>query len=144
MDPAEPRIATSDLSITFQVTGGLAGLNDVLTIKAPGLAHLERRQGAPIEVELGMNRFQELAALFPESDFYNMLPRNVALRPIPDALTFSVTARDSQRDHTVVMSTAGSPPMPLIDIVRRLERVRQEMIAPQTSAMLRFTSPSTP
>jgi hypothetical protein len=59
-----------------------------------------------------------------------MLPRHTALRAIPDALTFSVTARDDQREHTVVMSTAGSPPIPLIDMVRRLERVRQEMISP--------------
>jgi hypothetical protein len=144
MDPVDPRPAASDLSITFQVTGGLAGLNDVLTIRPPGVAHLERRQGSPIDMELGMNRFQELAALFPESDFFNMLPRHVALRPIPDALTFSVTARDAQRDHTVVMSNAGSPPMPLIDIVRRLERVRQEMISPQASALVGFTSPSHP
>ena len=88
-----------------------------------------------------MNRFQELAALFPESDFFNMLPRHVALRPIPDALTFSVTARDGQREKNVVMSTAGSPPAPLVDIVRRLERVRQEMISPPVSISIGFALP---
>jgi DNA-binding beta-propeller fold protein YncE len=144
IDPAGPRASTSELSITFQVTGGLAGLNDVLTITPPGLAHLQRRAGSPIDVELGPNRFQELAALFPESDFFNMLPRHVALRPIPDALTFSVSARDAQREHTVVMSTSGSPPMPLVDIVRRLERVRQEMISPPAPTLVGFTSGTRP
>jgi DNA-binding beta-propeller fold protein YncE len=138
VDPVGPRPASEELSITFQVTGGLAGLNDVLTISPPGQAHLQRRMGIPIDVELGPNRFQELAALFPENDFFNMLPRHLALRPIPDALTFSVTARDSQRQHTVVMSTAGSPPTPLVDIVRRLERVRQEMISPPVSTAIGF------
>ena len=133
LDPAGPQeMKPTDLLITFQVTGGLAGLNDVLTISPPGHAHLQRRAGMPIDVDLGANRFQDLAALFPESDFFSMLPRHTALRAIPDALTFSVTARDDQREHTVVMSTAGSPPIPLIEMVRRLERVRQEMISPTT------------
>ncbi len=141
MDPVGPQAEPLDLNITFHVTGGLAGLNDVLTISPPGHAHLQRRSGAPIDVELGVNRFQEVAALFPESDFFNMLPRHVALRPIPDALTFSVTARDGQREKNVVMSTAGSPPAPLIDIVRRLERVRQEMISPPVSSSIGFALP---
>jgi hypothetical protein len=144
IDPVGPRPPSSELNITFQVTGGLAGLNDVLTITPPGLAHLQRRAGSPIDVELGTNRFQELAALFPESDFFNMLPRHVALRPIPDALTFSVSARDMQREHTVVMSTAGSPPMTLVDIVRRLERVRQEMISPPAARVVGFISTPRP
>jgi DNA-binding beta-propeller fold protein YncE len=131
LDPAGPQqMESPNLLITFQVTGGLAGLNDILTISPPGHAHLQRRAGMPIDLDLGANRFQELVALFPESDFFSMLPRHTALRAIPDALTFSVTARDDQREHTVVMSTAGSPPIPLIDMVRRLERVRQEMISP--------------
>jgi len=141
MDPVGPQAEPPDLNITFHVTGGLAGLNDVLSISSPGHAHLQRRSGAPIDVELGVNRFQELAALFPESDFFNMLPRHVAPRPIPDALTFSVTARDGQREKNVVMSTAGSPPAPLIDIVRRLERVRQEMISPPVSSSIGFALP---
>jgi DNA-binding beta-propeller fold protein YncE len=141
VDPVGPRPASSELSITFQVTGGLAGLNDVLTISPPGQAHLQRRVGTPIDVELGPNRFQELAALFPESDFFNMLPRHIALRPIPDALTFSVTARDAHREHTVVMSTSGSPPVALVDIVRRLERVRQEMISPPAPVAIGLVEP---
>ncbi|MFN0071515.1 MAG: hypothetical protein ACKVVP_08525 [Chloroflexota bacterium] len=130
LDPVGPTRAFRDVQITFQVTGGLAGLNDVLTITPPGRSELQRRSGPPLALDLGFNRFEELVALFEESDFYSMRPLHRALRPIPDALTFSVTIKEQQREHTVVMSTSGSPPVPLMDIVRRLERVRQEMITP--------------
>lgn len=137
LDPVGPSRDIDALRITFQVTGGLAGLNDVLTIDPPGRAHLQRRGATASTLELEPNRFHEIVALFHESDFFNMRPRHTALRPIPDALTFSVTVRDEQREHTVIMSTSGSPPLPLVDIVRRLERLRQEMIstpAPATAA----------
>src|SRR5262249_51050940 len=35
LDPVGPQPESTDLQITFQVTGGLAGLNDVLTIGPP-------------------------------------------------------------------------------------------------------------
>jgi hypothetical protein len=129
-DPSRPPRDTSNVRIVFEVKGGLGGVQDVLAVQPSGQAELERRGVATRTADLGKERLEELVTMFYEDDFFALRPRYNAPRPIPDALEFSIMFRDGQREHTVVMSTGGAPPAMLLDIIRRLERVRQELILP--------------
>lgn len=129
-DPSRPPRDTTNVRIVFEISGGLGGLQDRLTIQPSGQAELLRRGAMTGNTDLGKDRLEELVTMFYEDQFFQLRPRYTTPRPIPDALEFSVTFRDGQREQTVVMSTGGAPPSTLLDIIRRLERVRQELIVP--------------
>jgi DNA-binding beta-propeller fold protein YncE len=130
LDPAELPRETSATKITFQVSGGLAGLSDILSLEPSGHASIQRRNGTVMERDLGSSRIQDLTALFYESEFFALQRRYSTPRPVPDSLEFVVTFKDGQKEQIVTMNSAGAPPPVLVEIVRRLERVRQEMVSP--------------
>lgn len=129
-DPRPLPIGSNGSHITFQVSGGIAGIQDVLTIDSAGQAQLQRRGAVVGSTALSPDRMQELLALFSEGEFFALRPGYPAPRPIPDGLEFTVTFRDNGRTQVVVTSTGGTPPPELMDIVRRLERLRQELLLP--------------
>jgi len=129
-DPRPLPVGSNGAHITFQVSGGIAGIQDVLTIDSNGQAQLQRRGAIVGSTSLSSDRVQEFLALFSEGDFFALRPGYPAPRPIPDGLDFTVTFQDNGRTQMVVTSTGGTPPAELMDIVRRLERLRQELLMP--------------
>ncbi|MDT0317392.1 hypothetical protein [Streptomyces millisiae] len=72
--------------LVVRVSGGIAGVNDVITVAADGAVTVERRAGVE-ERRLGAEELAELTALLAGPEFA-ALPGDVTGSPVADAFTY--------------------------------------------------------
>lgn len=118
LPPAPPRPKPL---VVFTRVGGVAGLNDRLTIRADGTATVEHGFLFPrhprVTVRLTGSERRALVADLERARFTRLAPRS-ATPPYPDAFQYTIT----YRGHTVRRSDADRPGA-LWAVIRRLTAI---------------------
>ena len=139
--------------VTYQVTGGIAGVKRTLMIGPSGQARLVEGSKNPGPVRLTVERLARIKSKLDVSDFFNLKDRygegNVADDFI---LTLSLTQGD--RTKTVVVEQIGGKrvaPQALVDFIAELDALQQELQVnrapsgtPPASASPTSATPATP
>jgi hypothetical protein len=91
--------------IEFRRSGGIVGLDDLLTIDAKGYAQLTRRTGKP-EFDLAPGDFARLTALLRDANFKS-IPEDSRRKPylVPDEISYVIV----YQGHTVKTSDTAIP-----------------------------------
>lgn len=82
------------LKITFEQSGGIAGLRFDTTLETAGLPPEDA---------------QKLRRMVDDADFFNLPPRIVSPRPQPDRFQYKLKVQESNRQHTVTVSEEALP-----------------------------------
>ncbi len=103
--------------VTYERTGGIAGLNDRLVIFDNGAGVLTGRSGS-IEISLNKLDIARINALFSEAQFSMLQPNYPSSHAHADLLTYSV----SYHGKTVTVQDTAVPPsfLPVIDELNRI------------------------
>ena len=95
--PAEPLPSTEGhLLVAFRRTGGIAGLNQLLTVDKEGEAVVEDRRFPPTRLKLPPERLQALEAALQTADFPSLRPWYPADSGARDVFYFDVSYRGKQ------------------------------------------------
>jgi len=110
-----------EMSVYYQRDGGIAGLNDRLTIDDNGHCTLQTKNSES-EFNLTLDDWQQLRRLFQEADFFSLhseyLPDNIGA----DRIEYTVTCRISDKEHTV-RTMDGAIPEALAPVLSQLGRI---------------------
>jgi len=110
-----------EMSVYYQRDGGIAGLNDRLTIDDNGHCTLQTKNSA-LEFNLTPDDWQHLRQLFQEADFFSLhneyLPNYIGA----DRIEYTITCRISDKEHTV-RTMDGAIPDALTPVLSQLGRI---------------------
>ncbi|MBT1075666.1 protealysin inhibitor emfourin [Geobacter grbiciae] len=82
------------MKISFEQSGGIAGLRFATTLDTAGLPPEDA---------------QKLRRMVEETDFFNLPARIVSPRPQPDRFQYKIQVQESSRQHTVIVSEEALP-----------------------------------
>ncbi len=82
------------MKISFEQTGGIAGLRFATTVDTAGLSPEDA---------------QKLRQMVVDADFFNLPARIVSPRPQPDRFQYKLQAQENNRQHTVTVSEEALP-----------------------------------
>jgi len=114
--------AAGDVLIQYRRTGGIAGLDDRLTIQADGQAILTRKGGERQTITLDKTTLSSLQATLGEADFLELESQYQPARDIPDAFHYEVSYQVDNGRHTVA-ATDSSVPEQLAPVLDKLNRI---------------------
>ena len=105
-----PSTLSDDVLVIYHKSGGIAGVNDTLTVHQGGLLELVNRQGEKKSVKVDEAMIQPVRRMLEQKDFGELQPTYSASGA--DLITYTITARDSRgAPKTVVtMDGAKNPP----------------------------------
>lgn len=114
--------STDRILIEYQRTGGIAGFDDHLVIRANGEATLEQKGGRGESFTLDESTLSELRQSLDEAGFFGLNGQYRAANVIPDALQYRVTYRAEGRRHTVETANGAVPEQlaPVLDVLNRI------------------------
>lgn len=114
--------------ITYEVTGGIAGMRDVLEIRPGGDMRLTKRGSQVITGTLGQEEYQSLIELFDAAGFFDLQERydegNVS-----DDIYLAITYSRDGRAKTVTVAQVGGQgltPPALQDLLNELDQIYRE------------------
>lgn len=117
--------AGGDVLLVYRRTGGLAGLNDQLTIHANGKVTLQQKNGRQDAFMLDDSTLSGLMKTLDSASFFQLESRYEPGRTIPDALNYEITYRNAGRRHTVTV-TDGAIPQQLAPLLDQLNEIMAE------------------
>ena len=94
VEPALAKQEDKTLQITFERSGGFAGMRLSTTVDTASLSEKEA---------------QTLRQLLEEADFFNLPAQMVSRSPQPDRFQYTVTVEEDGRQHTVTISEEVMP-----------------------------------
>lgn len=108
--------------VDFRRTGGIAGFDDHLIIRAGGDVTLERKGGVRHVFTVDKTVVLRLQQAIEEAGFFELASQAHPAEIIPDALIYRITCQTDGRRHTVETSDGAIPQqlMPLIDELNQI------------------------
>jgi hypothetical protein len=99
------------MKITFQRSGGFAGMRIIKTLDTADLSPTDA---------------SKVLQLITEADFFRLPDTITASKPQPDRLQYRLTVADEDQEHTVMMGEDVLPQSvrPLVDWLMKVARVR--------------------
>lgn len=116
-EPTDP----SGILVSYQRSGGFAGLHDELVIYDDGRCQLQRRRSER-EFTLQPNQLAHLKALLQEANFFALNEEYLRLRPGADLFQYSITYQAGGKKHTVHTEDLAVPDalQPVLDELNQL------------------------
>ena len=140
--PATPTPAATGGAMKYEMTGGIAGLRDELTIAADGTAQFTRRGRPAGSMTLTPDRVNALVAQFAAANFFALEDRYDAGN-VSDDIYDTLTFTQDGRTHTVTaaqVSGQGLTPQPLLELIATFKGIVAEMETAATpSAVVALT-----
>lgn len=120
--PSSNGSTSGDMLFEYRRTGGIAGLDDHLTVRATGEATLEQKGGIRNTFTLDESTVSRLQRTVDEAEFFKLDSQYRPARPIPDAFLYRITYQNATRRHTVE-TTDGAIPEQLAPIIDELNQI---------------------
>ena len=108
--PAEQGVASADLLLEYQRSGGFAGFDDRLLVYGDGRASLTRRGVAARDVMLEPATVDALRAAVESDQFCSLPTTALPTRPGADRFTSVVTSYGCGPPHSVTTADGAIPP----------------------------------
>ncbi len=115
--------------ITYEKSGGIAGVREVLEIDSDGAARLAQNRNAPITARLSADRLAQLRAQFAATPFFNFAPEYDS-HNVADDFYYTLTyTADGQTKSVRVAETGGQglTPQSLLDLIGTLQATAVEV-----------------
>lgn len=111
--------------VTYEKSGGIAGIDETLTVRGDGSLELIERGGAAKQAQLAPADLDRLRGLLASPEF-------AALRPLykaagADFFTYTITASVNGGTQTVVTQDGAQHPAVLSQVLEELERLRAQV-----------------
>jgi hypothetical protein len=112
----------SDVIVAYRKSGGIAGIEETLTVHADGTLNLEGRRVSPRAAHIAPADLEPLRALLTSPDFAQLRPLYQAAGA--DLFVYEVTVPTTAGPRTIeTMDAAPTPPI-LAQVIAELERLR--------------------
>ncbi len=120
--PPSDRSTGGEVLVEYWRTGGIAGLDDHLVIRANGEAALEQKGGQQETFTLDQSTLSSLQQTLNEAGFFELDSQYRPPRTIPDAFQYRITYQREGRRHTVE-TTDGAVPEELVPVLDELNQI---------------------
>ncbi len=107
-----PSTLPDDVLVTYHKSGGIAGVNDTLTVHQGGLLELVNRQGEKKSAKVDEAMIQPVRRMLEQRDFGELQPTYSASGA--DLITYTITARDSSGAPKTVVTMDGAKHPPFL------------------------------
>ncbi|HZQ09574.1 MAG TPA: hypothetical protein VFD70_23555 [Anaerolineae bacterium] len=107
-----PPTLPDDVLVIYHKTGGIAGVNDTLTVHQGGLLELVNRQGEKKTANADEAMIQPVRRMLEQKDFGELQPTYSASGA--DLITYTITARDSTGAPKTVVTMDSAPHPPFL------------------------------
>ena len=114
--------AAGDVLVEYRRTGGIAGFDDHLIVRATGEATLEKKSGVREVFAVDESMVARLQQAVEDAGFFDLNSEYRPAQIIPDALTYRITAQAGGRRHTVE-TTDGAIPDTLAPVIDELNQI---------------------
>lgn len=112
-----------DVLAIYHKTGGIAGIDETLTVHQGGLLELVQKGGNSKSVQLDEPMIQPVRRMLEQKDFGEVAPMYQAVGA--DLFTYTLTARDASGNaKTVTTMDGANPPAFLGQLVAMFEQLR--------------------
>ena len=119
-------VSTDDFTLTFRRTGGIAAIDEQLTVRADGSAQLDR-SGTSKQFKVSADQLAEFKRMVEKADFFNLKPEYMSNKKAADLIEYTVSCKWGNRQHAVRTETLSIPdPLePLIVALNNLATTNQ-------------------
>lgn len=113
-----------DVLATYQLTGGIAGDSQMLTVYRDGAVDLVRRRGDPVSLQVDEQVLEPLRRMLAQDDFGDLEPRYLGRGA--DTFTYTIVARaPSGTPRSVTTMDLAEDPDYLRQLVNEFESLRR-------------------
>jgi hypothetical protein len=114
-----------DVVITYRKSGGLKGINDVLTVYSDGTIVVNDKQGATKTGKVAATDLSSLQSLLAGSEFAGLESRYEARGN--DLFTYELTVPSGGKGRTIVTMDGAKTPPVLSQVLAELEKLRSQV-----------------
>jgi hypothetical protein len=115
-------LSSTGTTVTFVTTGGIAGINDTLTVKPDRQVIYTSRNLPGKQTQISADQYNKLLAQIDKADFFNL--KDSYGGAVPDAFIYTIAVTELNRTKTVSSSQTSEMPQSLKDLIGQLNEIQ--------------------
>ena len=116
-------------TISFETTGTIAGIRELLSIDPNGNTEFSTRQSPVTHSTITPQQYADLEAQIRKADFFN-LKDNYDMGNVSDDRYYKITVQAGGKAKTVTVAEVGGEsitPQPLLDLIKMLANIQKDV-----------------